>query len=187
MKDATLRDIADYLGEQRSRLEEVVAGIPARVRGLRPASDSWSVAEIVEHLGIVEARVTELVRSAASRLETRIAASPDVDVSGLDLGRLLDRSRKVQSAEGSRPQGDVTAEAGLDILRERRRALLVAMAETDGLPLESVIFPHPAIGPMNLYQWLRFIGAHEARHTEQIVETARAVAASARTGPTAPS
>jgi hypothetical protein len=29
-------------------------------------------------------------------------------------------------------------------------------------------FPHPAWGPLNLYQWLAFVGAHEARHLAQI-------------------
>jgi hypothetical protein len=40
-----------------------------------------------------------------------------------------------------------------------------------------VSFPHPVLGPTNGYQWFLFIGSHEARHADQIRETARQLGA----------
>ncbi len=35
--------------------------------------------------------------------------------------------------------------------------------------------PNPRFGELNLHQWLLFLGAHEARHTAQVRETAASV------------
>jgi len=42
----------------------------------------------------------------------------------------------------------------------------------DGLALGEVIQPHLVLGPINIYQWLLFVGSHEARHTAQVREIA---------------
>jgi hypothetical protein len=34
--------------------------------------------------------------------------------------------------------------------------------------LNATGYPHPAFGPLNLYEWLAFIGIHEARHLRQV-------------------
>jgi hypothetical protein len=40
----------------------------------------------------------------------------------------------------------------------------------DGLALSEIVQPHPVLGPINLYQWIAFVGAHEARHAAQVME-----------------
>jgi hypothetical protein len=44
------------------------------------------------------------------------------------------------------------------------------VAETDGLAIAGIVFPHRLLGPLNLYQWVIFMGAHELRHAQQIRE-----------------
>ena len=31
-----------------------------------------------------------------------------------------------------------------------------------------MLYPHPTFGPLNLYQWLAFVGIHQSRHRRQI-------------------
>jgi hypothetical protein len=31
-----------------------------------------------------------------------------------------------------------------------------------------LLYPHPALGPINAYQWLLVMGGHESRHRRQI-------------------
>jgi cysteine synthase A len=42
--------------------------------------------------------------------------------------------------------------------------------ESDPFPLEEPIGKHPVLGPLNFRQWVTFLGAHDARHAEQIRE-----------------
>ncbi len=44
------------------------------------------------------------------------------------------------------------------------------MREADGLALGNFSYPHPMFGPLDLYQWLVFVGLHESRHACQIRE-----------------
>ena len=70
------------------------------------------------------------------------------------------------------PRGDLSAAEGLAALETSRRELLSAVAEGDGLALGTVTYPHPLLGDLNLYQWILFVGQHEARHAGQIREIA---------------
>jgi hypothetical protein len=45
----------------------------------------------------------------------------------------------------------------------------------DGVALSDVSAPHPALGPLNGYQWFLFLAAHEGRHTAQIREITAAI------------
>ena len=54
-----------------------------------------------------------------------------------------------------------------------------ALLSGDGLALEQVVQPHPALGPINLYRWLLFEGSHEARHTLQVREIGAALSKTA--------
>ena len=55
------REVLDHLDGTRAALERAVAAVPDGLRGTRPAPESWSVSEIIEHLSLVEARVDALV------------------------------------------------------------------------------------------------------------------------------
>jgi hypothetical protein len=56
--------------------------------------------------------------------------------------------------------------AGLDASRV---ALRNSLREADGIAL-NFTYPHPMFGPLDLYQWLVFVGLHESRHACQIRE-----------------
>lgn len=169
------REVLAYLDAQRATLEQAVAAVPPERRGRRPAADRWSVAEVLEHLALVEGRIATLLdeQLAASRragLGTDRETTPVVET--LDLARVTDRSRRLTASEASRPRGETDAETAwraLEAQRGRTRAMIVA---ADGLALGDVTIPHPRLGPLNVYQWLAFLGGHEARHADQIRELA---------------
>ena len=73
---------------------------------------------------------------------------------------------------GVAPRGKYSAAQGLAGLVESRQALLSALTAADGLALDEITQPHPLFGTLNLYQWVLFVGQHEARHTAQIREIA---------------
>ena len=173
-----IQEVVGVLDTYRTALEQAVSQVPPALRSTRPAPERWSVAEIIEHLSLVEARVGQLIMAqlAAARangLGTEVETSPVGPTFNVDA--LLDRSRVITASEASRPNAALTTEAGLAALTERRRVLRDAIVAADGLALSSVVAPHPRFGDLNLYQWLLFIAAHEGRHTAQIREAASAV------------
>jgi uncharacterized damage-inducible protein DinB len=172
------QEVLAQLDGRRATLEQAVAAVPSPLRERRPGPDRWSVAEILEHLTIVEGRIARLLDERVA--EARAAGlGPEHSTSPVeptvDVATLLDRSKTIAARENSLPQGGLDASAALAALTERRRELRDTIVAADGLALGDVIIPHPRLGPLNVYQWLVFIAAHEGRHTAQIRETATAV------------
>jgi hypothetical protein len=86
----------------------------------------------------------------------------------LPVHRIVNRSRGVSAVDGSHPRGELGMDAAWAALDERRSALLEAVRAADGRAIGAIRFPHPVFGELNAYQWLVFVGAHEARHTAQV-------------------
>src|SRR5207237_1370397 len=154
----------------RARLLQLVEGLSAEQQSFRPAPEKWSVAEVVEHLSIVERRVAKLVAALLDKTEAggqpRASAGPFAAVS---VAEFVERGRtqKFTAPEEIRPSGAALADS-LSRLRDSRAALHALRPRVEQTDCAGGRFPHPAWGPINLYQWLAFVGAHEARHLAQI-------------------
>jgi uncharacterized damage-inducible protein DinB len=171
------REVLDFLDEQRATLERAVAAVPPAMRDRRLAPDRWSVAEVLEHLALVEGRImgmldAQLAAARANGLGTERGTTPVVPT--LDVAGLLDRSRKLTASEVSQPRGALGADDAWAALAARRAATRAAILAADGLALSEVKSTHPRIGTLDLYQWLVFLGGHEARHAAQVREIADA-------------
>ena len=176
-EDATLMDqqlelLLRHLDENRDALWTAVDDVPIAEQSRRPAPDHWSVAEVLEHLVLIDGRVAALFEKGFASAPRRTEAPPPaVAVDSLvDTRRLLDRSRAITSSEGVRPKGALDPRDARAALVEARQKLRGVVAGGDGLALEAVMVPHGVLGPLHLYQWIAFIGAHEARHAAQIRE-----------------
>ena len=179
-----IEELFTLLETHRSTLERAVAEVPPELRDRRPAAARWSVAELLEHLALVEERVT---RGLTAELEKAKAAGlgPERETSSvasmLDIALILDRSVAREAMEFVQPRSGLTADVALERLAERRKQLLATVAAADGLALGEVTAMNPVLGPLNVYQWLIFVAGHEARHTAQLRECGAAL----RSGATA--
>jgi hypothetical protein len=183
-------EVINYLDGERATLREAVESVPPELRDKLPGPDRWSVAQVLQHLGLIEKRVglgmTKWVGDARNG-----SLGPEVDTSSVmnSLPRqlIIDRSRPRTAPEEVRPPGDIDARAAWEILENARETLRSAFLSGDGLAFSQVVQPHPVLGPINLYQWMLFVGSHEERHTAQIKEIAEhfkaEVGAAAGSGP----
>jgi hypothetical protein len=172
------QEILTHLDTCRAALEQAVAEVPASLHGRRPAAERWSVSEIIEHLGLVEGRIaqlliTQLATARAAGLGAERETGPVVPA--FDMARLLDRSRPITAGDTSQPRAGLSTSAAWTILTEHRRTLREAIVAADGLALGTIHIPHPRFGMLDFYQWLVFVGGHEARHTAQVREVGVAV------------
>ncbi len=168
-----LEPLVQHLDRTRAVLRAAADRVPADLHARRAAPDRWSVAEILEHLAIVERNITVRLAKGVAEAKTAgmSAAEEDPNVATtLQTVPVLDRTRKLAAPPQIHPTGTMSTEAVLARLEETRRALKDVIAGAEGLALGAVSFPHPAFGPLNLYQWISLAGSHEERHARQIEE-----------------
>lgn len=183
-----LEEVLNYLESERVALSEAVELVPAELRDQQPGPDRWSVAQVLQHLVIIEKRIgvglTKWVDDARAG-----GLGPEVDTSSvlnsLDLALIGDRSRRRNAPAEVAPNGDLDAASGWAALEKTRAALRAGVMPGDGLALSEVIQPHPVLGPINIYQWLLFVGAHETRHAAQVREIAEELSAGTNLSATA--
>ena len=176
------RRTAELLATLDRHHEELVRAfedVPVDHRDRRPGADRWSVANVLEHLALVEARIGQaLTRGFAEARAAGLPPAPDTSVVGDgDAARYLDRERRIVSNNASQPTAGLDAATAWATLQRTREATRGLLLDTDGLDVEIVTLPHPVFGALNFYQWMVFIGGHEGRHALQIQEVGRALSA----------
>jgi DinB superfamily len=170
-----LAELVEYTQLQRQEILAAVTEVPDEVRGRRADDSTWSVAEVLEHLHRVETGIARLIGRGIQRAKAAGAQAERDDSSllgSLDSYRLVSGRPAMPAPELVMPRGELTAAQALAGLELSRRDLLSAASEGDGLALEAITYPHPLLGALNLYQWILFVGQHEARHAGQIRDIA---------------
>jgi len=174
-----IQELIDHLAAHRREVFAAVAAVPEELRERRFAPGHWSVAEVMEHLSMVERRVAELLTAqvAAARAKNLPGETETSSVvaSFQNIERMLDRKNKAISPERVRPTGTLDARASAQALTESRAAMLTALQNADGVALGQLQATHPVLGTLDLYHWLVAFGLHDARHAAQIRETGEAL------------
>jgi uncharacterized damage-inducible protein DinB len=136
----------------------------------RENGQGWSVAEIIEHLGITGGGITKVIEKFLSEAETKGSKSDGKFNPPLSFIEHAEKAKdkKFEAPERVRPQGAQDLSKSLTILRENQQKLKELQTRIEATDLSNTAFPHPAFGNLNLYQWLVFIGLHEQRHLAQI-------------------
>lgn len=170
-----MEEVINYLDNERTALHEAVESVPPELRDKQPGADRWSVAQVLQHLLIIEKRIglgmTKWVTDAGTGGIGTESETSSV-MNSLPLELIIDRSQRRNAPEEVRPSGDIDAQSAWAALEKSRETLRAAFLSGDGLALSKVIQPHPVLGPINLYQWMLFVGSHEMRHTAQVREIA---------------
>lgn len=146
--------------------------VPADARDRAPAPGLWSPTAIVEHLAIANGRIARLLakriaEGRAAGIEQETCADPILPT--IDTAPVMDRLTRIPAPEVLHPTG-LDADAAWAALERATTEVRASIAQGDGLALATITYPHPLLGPLTLYTWIAFVGAHEARHAAQIRE-----------------
>jgi uncharacterized damage-inducible protein DinB len=170
-----LAEIVKYVDDRRADLESAASRLPYERWSERPAADSWSVAQVFDHLHLSEAGIARLLAKRIARAK-EAGVGPERSAESvlheLDFFPVVDGPKR-QAPEIVVPRPEARAPEVHDALRRSRGDLHAALREGDGLALGEVTATHPGLGLINLYQWVLFVGQHEARHTRQVAEIVR--------------
>lgn len=174
LTQADLEQCRRYVEQTGKGVTEATRGLSAAQWNFKPAEDRWSVAEIVEHMVLVQELVLGPIRAG-------LAAAPagDRDYKRVDefvVDRFPDRSMRLQAPEPGRPTGRWKPEEALVRLDANCGRLVEYVESTpdlrqraiEALPL--IRISEGELREMDGYQWVLAVAAHTERHTEQIRE-----------------
>ena len=171
----SVAEILSTIEEARGRLAARVENLTSEQQSFRPAPDAWSVADILEHLSVTEARASQMLGLLVGKAEAEghLLAESDGEPrlpAPVTIKEHVERSlvEKYVAPEMIRPTGSVSVADSLESLRRSRAAIQALRPRLERVDGTHVRYPHPAFGPLNLYQWLAFIGMHEERHLRQV-------------------
>lgn len=173
-----LAEIVRYVDERRADLESAATRLPYEQWAEHPSPNSWSIAQVFDHLHLSESGIARLVAKRIARAkEAGLGAeiSTESVMGALDFFPVVDGPKR-QAPDIVVPRAEARAPEVHDALRRSRAELHAALRDGDGLALGEVTATHPALGVINLYQWVLFIGQHEARHTRQVEQIVRDLA-----------
>ncbi len=163
-----LRELAGSLEETRKATFAMVAGLPEREFSRRPPGQ-WAVADILEHLILSEVGTSKVIRKMLrDKAGTLPPYPPDDSVLAVREFPLppgpVTAPESVRPPAAARPKAEVLAS-----LAECRARTLESLAALAGVDPRAAEFPHPRLGPINLYEWPALtIGSHERDHQAQI-------------------
>jgi DinB superfamily len=155
-----------HLSVTRGFLLESVGRLSPAQWNFKPNSETWSIAENLEHIVLIENGIHAIIE----RMNEPFEPVSESDRRGMDefiLTQIPKRSRKVKASENVCPTGRWSGPEALEQFiqsREQSTRLLVSRR------LRGHAFPHPLFGPWDGYQWLLAAASHGARHTEQLRE-----------------
>lgn len=169
-----IEEVMTQLALRRSQLEAVLAELPRERWRERPATGGWTMAELVDHLRVVEDSCTRVIRKLMQKIRDEglggeREVSPLLPVHG-PVAMIVNRERKFEAPPFVAPGADPDPAEAYDGLLATREALLATLREADGMALSAVTRPHPVVGPIDGYGWALSVAEHEARHTEQARE-----------------
>ncbi len=165
-------------------VEEIFAGIE-KIRGKivktvesladdhanhRFAPDTWTIANIVEHLAKTEVSIISAIEKLLHKAEAEnVLATGRIEppVSFVEIAKKNAGIKRI-APEYLVPSGNLTIKESLNELEKSRRSLHALRPRLEAVDLSNAQFPHPFFGSLNLYYWIAFIGLHELHHLQQI-------------------
>lgn len=153
-----------------------VAGLSPAQWNFKAGPDRWSIAECAEHIAASETFIFALIEKSA---KDPASASPEdlAKTKGKDevvIKGVPDRSSKFQAPEPIKPKKLASnPQQYIDQFKKARFSNIAYVEKTQD-SLRDKVSPHPALGPLDAYQWILMMSAHTERHTLQILEVKQA-------------
>ena len=132
--------------------------------------DRWSVGQVVEHIALAESFLYDAhqkaMAGAAATPEQRAATKGKDEII---LKAIPDRTKKAQAPEPLQPKTSLGGRDQVIAAFMERRATTLGYASKTTDDLRSRVMESP-LGPVDAYQWLLFVSAHNERHLAQLRE-----------------
>lgn len=162
-----VQDLTDRLGRAREITHHLTTGMESVLLFRSPGRDRWSLAMVLDHLRLVDLSSAQVVARLAKRARQGDAGPPPEEVELRDLDPLVDTVMEYPVFKTAEPSID-PSETVLQDLTASREELKNAVEEVLTVNCVEPKLPHPALGPLNAYEWIAFLTVHELGHHQQM-------------------
>jgi hypothetical protein len=150
-----------------AELKSTVNGVDPALLSKRPAENEWSVAEVIEHLCLVEGAVMKGIKLKLAQPPVKVSFLKKffpMRIVSLRMKR-LQAPKYVQPANELPPMNELLDK--FDALRANTKEICIK----EGARLNQVCLKHPYFGDMDGAAAVSMVAFHEQRHLKQIRET----------------
>ena len=155
-----------------AELKTTVNGVDPALLSKRPAENEWSVAEVIEHLCLVEGAVMKGIKIKLAQPPVKVSFLKKffpMRIVSLRMKR-LQAPKYVQPANELPPMNELLDK--FDALRANTKEICIK----EGARLNQVCLKHPYFGDMDGAAAVSMVAFHEQRHLKQIRETLKKLA-----------
>jgi DinB superfamily len=163
MTDGERQRLVSHLEMTESWLVSELAGLSEAQLKFRMTPDSWSIADVVEHLAIAEPQYWKQLQDSLKQPAAGYKAET-TDAAILWYG--IDRTNRARTGEARVPHQKSTPSESLTSFRKLRAEMLQAAKGSQ----EDMRGRKLLEGNMDVYQWFLMISTHSQRHILQIRE-----------------
>ena len=163
-----------YLEQTRILIVGAIRNVSDLQWNFKPGPDRWSIAEIVEHIVVVQERVLGPLREQLESAPVTPVHPDHKHVDDMIIYQIPSRLAKFPSP--LQPDGGISRSDAMERLSANYEALNRRLETTPDLrnhsiesaPLKAI--SHDVYSSMDGYQWILAVAAHTERHTKQVVE-----------------
>ncbi len=170
MNYQTIADVYAANDKIREKLKEIVENLTDEQLNFLPEGERWTVAQIVEHLSLVEDGMTRISRKLLNEAKENGKTSDGTVKISEEFFQKAQSSigQKLEAPDHVHPKSGQTVPESLAKMEENRKRLNELRPLFESVECSDYKFPHPAFGELTAHEWLALIGGHEMRHIEQI-------------------
>jgi hypothetical protein len=154
----------------RDKLKKTVGGLSHEQADMRAEEGKWSVAQIVEHMALVDEGMTKICAKLLQKAKSAgMGSDGKVDLPETFLQKSAEVAHmSLEAPEFVRPAGDRTIAESLARMDQNQKIMDEIRPLFESLDGKTHKFPHPFFGEISAHEWLALRGGHEARHIRQI-------------------
>jgi hypothetical protein len=157
------------LDSVHQKLIDTIIPLDAELFSQRPSNNEWSVAEIVQHLCLVEERVLKDLERAFAGPPRRVQFLRRLIPTSIVAIRLI----RVKAPKAVKPLSVPAIDVAIENFNRARNALKTLCATHAKDRFRHIVFKHPFLGDIDGVATISFVGYHERRHYKQIREVLR--------------
>lgn len=170
MENLTIENI--YAANERfhENLKAAVKNVTDEQAAVVPEGEKWSLAALVEHIGIVNGGMLQICQKLLSQTDANGETTDGTF-------KLSDNFRqksaqivgvKLEAPERMVPTGKLSIAESLAKMAANRAELEKLRPLFNRAESGQKTFPHPFLGELSAHEWLLLIGRHEERHIPQV-------------------
>ncbi|MFN0279244.1 MAG: DinB family protein [Pyrinomonadaceae bacterium] len=158
-----------YLDETKADYIAQLTGISDAQLNFRAAEGRWTIAEIAEHITVVEQALFEWMTVGRFKPEASKCENPFRIDDRMLLGAITNRSKRVTAPEQVVPNGRWKTKEALIASFEKARGVTTDFIKNNKTDLRGVFGLSP-LGTVDGFQQILFITGHSERHLAQLKE-----------------